>query len=69
MDEQNILRIVRNLLSSIVDLVDASGDETEIPAVLLNVRNGAEGFCSMIDGVIGDEEGLEDSNEDTENSE
>ena len=31
MDEQDLLRIVRNLLSSIVDLVDSSGDETEIP--------------------------------------
>ncbi len=57
MKEQDLLRIVRNILSSVVDLVDSN--DTEI-AVLHNVRDGAAGFCSMIDGVIDDEEGLED---------
>ena len=58
MNEQDLLRIVRNMLSSVVDLVDSNG-ETQI-AVLHNVRDGAAGFCSMIDGVIDDEEVLED---------
>ncbi len=60
MKEQDLLRIVRNMLSSVVDLVDSSGGETELPAVLHNVRDGAAGFCSMLDGVIAEKEELED---------
>ena len=52
MKEQDLLRIVRNQLSSIVDLVDSSGDVSKIPAVLVNVRNGAAGFLSLLDEVI-----------------
>jgi len=58
MDEQDLLRIVRNMLSSVVDLVDSSGG-TKIPAVLRNVRDGVAGFCSLLDEVIIDES-LED---------
>ncbi len=57
MDKQELLRIVRNLLASVVDLVDASSEKTEIPAVLHNVRDGTAGFCSMLDGMIVEEEG------------
>jgi hypothetical protein len=57
MDQQELLRIVRNLLASVVDLVDASGEQTVIPPILQNVRNGTAGFCSMLDEVIVDEEG------------
>jgi hypothetical protein len=53
MDEQDLLRIVRNILSSVVDLVD-SNDETQVSAVLRNVRNGTAGFCSLLDEVIVD---------------
>jgi hypothetical protein len=67
MNEQDLLRIVRNMLSSIVDLVD-SNKETQIPAVLRNVRDGAAGFCSMLDEVI-DEEGLEDIGDNPEDGE
>ena len=65
MNEQDLLRIVRNILSSAVDLVDSSGNEKTLSAVLLNVRNGVEGFVSLLDEVILDDtisdvEGLED---------
>ncbi len=59
MDEQDLLRIVRNMLSSVIDLVDSSGDETKIPVVLRNVRDGTAGFCSLLDEVIV-EVGIED---------
>ena len=52
MREQDLLRIVRNMLSQVVDLVDSTGDEKKISAVLLNVRNGAAGFLSLLDEVI-----------------
>ena len=55
MNEQDLLRIVRNMLSSAVDLVD-SNDETQISAVLRNVRDGAAGFCSLLEEVIVDDE-------------
>jgi len=56
MNEQDLLRIVRNLLTSIVDLVDSSGsDKAKIPAVLRNVRDGTADFCSLLDEVIIDE--------------
>lgn len=69
MSEQDLLRIVRNLLCSVVDLVDSSGDEKKTSAVLLNVRNGATGFISLLDemileGAIDEAEGLEDITED-----
>jgi len=64
MKEQDVLRIVRTILSSVVDLVDSS-NENKIHPVLLNVRNGAVGFISLLDEVILDEvieaERLEDS--------
>jgi len=60
MDEQDLLRIIRNMLSSVVDLVDSSGDETKLPAVLFNVRNSAAGFCSLLDEVIDNDRGAED---------
>jgi len=60
MNEQNLFRIVRNMLSSVVDLVDSSGEETTIPAVLRNVRDGTAGFCSLLDEVIDDAAGSED---------
>ncbi|MGA2611826.1 MAG: hypothetical protein ABSG38_00050 [Spirochaetia bacterium] len=69
MDEQDLMRIIRNMLSSVVDLVDSSGDGTEIPSVLSNVRDGVAGFCSMLDSVIDDDEGLEDVDDDTEDGE
>ena len=66
MKEQDLLRIVRTILSSIVDLVDSS-NEKKIHPVLLNVRNGAVGFISLLDEVILDEvieaERLEDTPE------
>ncbi len=52
MNEQDLFRIVRDMLSSIVDLLDSSVDEKTTPAVLLNVRNGAAGFVSLLDEVI-----------------
>ena len=67
MEEQDLFRIVRNMLSSVVDLVDSSGDETKLPAVLLNVRNSAAGFCSLLDEVIDNERGLEDISNNPEN--
>ena len=66
MDEQDLLRIVRNMLSSVVELVDASGDETKLPAVLFNVRNSAAGFCSLLDEVVDNERGLEDISDNPE---
>ena len=54
MKEQDLLRIVRNLLGSVVDLMD-SNVETETSAVLRNVRDGTAGFCSLLDEVIIDE--------------
>ena len=65
MNEQDILRIVRNILSSVVDLVDSGSNEKTSSAVLFNVRNGVEGFVSLLDEVILDDtisdvEGLED---------
>jgi hypothetical protein len=57
MDQQELLRIVRNMLACVVDIVDVSSEQTEIPAVLRNVRNGTAGFCSMLDGMIVEEEG------------
>ena len=60
MNEQDLLRIVRNMLSSVVDLVDSSGGDIEISAVLRNVRNGTAGFCSLLEEVIDEEEGFED---------
>ena len=59
MSDQALLRIVRNMLSPVVELVDSSGDETQIPALLRNVRDGVAGFCSLLDGVI-DEAELEE---------
>jgi len=55
MNEQDLLRIVRNILSSAVDLVDSSSNEKTLSAVLLNVRNGVEGFVSLLDEVILDD--------------
>ncbi len=52
MNQQDLLRIVRNLLSCVVDLVDSSGNEKTIHPVLLNVKNGAVGFVSLLDEVI-----------------
>jgi hypothetical protein len=66
MNEQDLLRIVRNILSSVVDLVD-SNDQMEIPAVLRNVRDGTAGFCSLLEEVIDDEEGFEDITYEPEN--
>ena len=60
MNEQDLLRIVRNMLSSVVDLVDSSGGDIEISAVLRNVRDGTAGFCSLLEEVIDEEEGFED---------
>ena len=65
MKEQDICRIVRNLLSSVVDLVDSSSNGKKASSVLLNLRNGAEGFISLLDEIILDNsisevEGLED---------
>ena len=54
MKEQDLLRIVRNLLGSVVDLVD-SNVETKVSAVLRNVRDGTAGFCSLLDELIIDE--------------
>ncbi len=54
MKEQDLLRIVRNMLASVVDLMD-SNVETEISAVLRNVRDGTAGFCSLLDEVIVEE--------------
>ena len=51
MKEQDLLRIVRNMLASVVDLMDSNA-ETEISAVLRNVRNGTAGFCSLLDEMI-----------------
>ena len=65
MKEQDLLRIVRNLLSSVVDLVD-SNDKTHIPAVLRNARDGVAGFCSLLDEVIIDES-IEDITYEPEN--
>ena len=60
MNEQDLLRIVRNMLSSVVDLVDSSGGDIGISAVLRNVRDGTAGFCSLLEEVIDEEEGFED---------
>ncbi len=67
MKEQDLLRIVRNMLASVVDLMD-SNVETGISAVLRNVRDGTAGFCSLLDEVIVDEslEDLTDIPEDDE---
>jgi len=54
MKEQDLLRIVRNLLGSVVDLMD-SNLETKVSAVLRNVRDGTAGFCSLLDELIIDE--------------
>ena len=56
------------MLSSIVDLVDSADVTTRMPAVLLNIRNGAAGFLSLLDEVIldraiDDVEDVEDINE------
>ena len=64
MKEQDLLRIVRNLLGSVVDLMD-SNVETKISAVLRNVRDGTAGFCSLLDEVIIDES-LEDLTDEPE---
>ena len=68
MNERDLLRIDRDMLSTIVDLLDSSGDEKSTSAVLLNIRNGATGFISLLDeviiyGSIDEAEGLEDINE------
>ena len=55
MNEQDLLRIVRNMLSSVVDLVDSSSHKTKIPALLRNVRDGTADFCSLLDEVIIDQ--------------
>ena len=55
MKEQDLLRIVRNMLASVVDLMDSNAAETEISAVLRNVRDGTAGFCSLLDEMITDE--------------
>ncbi len=52
MNQQDLLRIVRNQLSCVVDLVESSGNEKTIHPVLLNVKNGAVGFVSLLDEVI-----------------
>jgi len=59
MNEQDLLRIVRSMLSAVVALVDSNGDE-EISAVLRNVRDGTAGFCSLLDEVIDEGRGSED---------
>jgi len=64
MKEQDLLRIVRNLLGSVVDLMD-SNVETKVSAVLRNVRDGTAGFCSLLDEVIIDES-LEDLTDEPE---
>jgi len=69
MNEQDLLRIVRDMLSLIVDLLDSSGDEKNTSAVLINVRNGAAGFISLLDevivyGAIDEAEALEEISED-----
>jgi len=56
------------MLSSIVDLVDSADVTTRMPAVLLNIRNGAAGFLSLLDEVIldraiDDVEDVEDIND------
>ena len=66
MNEQDLLRIVRNMLSSVVDLVDSSSHETTIPTVLRNVRDGTAGFCSLLDEVIIDQS-IEDITYEPEN--
>ncbi len=68
MDGQDLMRIVRGMLLSVIDLVDSNRDVTEIPNVLTNVRDGAVGFCSMLDSVINDEEGLEDISDNPQDS-
>ncbi len=55
MKEKDLSRIVRGILSSLVDLIDSSCEEKEMPPVLFNVRNGAAGFISLLDEVILDE--------------
>ncbi len=55
MKEQDLLRIVRNMLSSIVDLVDSNTSQTKLPVVLVNIRNGSAGFLSLLDEVIVDQ--------------
>ena len=67
MKEQDLLRIVRNLLGSVVDLMD-SNVETEISAVLRNMRDGTAGFCSLLDEVIINES-LEDLTDEPEGEE
>jgi len=62
MKEQDLLRIVRNMLSSIVDLVDSDTSGTKIPAVLVNTRNGSAGFISLLDEVIVNQ-AIEDASE------
>jgi hypothetical protein len=75
MDERDLLRIVRNMLTSVVDLVDSNGEETKIPAVLRNVRDGTAGFCSLLDELVidanleeiaGDLEDLDERHKDEE---
>ena len=67
MKEQDLLRIIRNLLGSVIDLMD-SNVETEISAVLRNVRHGKAGFCRLLDELIIDES-LEDLTNEPEGDE
>jgi hypothetical protein len=55
MDERDLLRIVHNLLSAVIDLVDSTEDEGTLTVVLLDVKKGTEKLVKLLDGVVDDD--------------
>jgi hypothetical protein len=55
MDERDLLRIVHNLLSAVIDLVDSTEDEGTLAAVLLDVKKETEKLVRLLDGVVDDD--------------
>jgi hypothetical protein len=55
MDERDLLRIVHNLLSAVIELVDSTEDEGTLTAVLLDVKKGTEKLVRLLDDVVDDD--------------